>query len=353
MIRFKEGNLLNDDVEALVNTVNCVGVMGRGIALQFKKKYPENFTDYSKACKDKSVKIGSMFIHRTNNLMNPKYIINFPTKDHWRGKSQLKYIQDGLKDLQKTIKELKIKSISIPPLGCGLGGLDWQVVKSIIESNLFMLDDVDITIYEPQDIKKNEITSRITKDKLEPQMTPGRAALIELIYRYLGAMLDPCISLLEIHKLMYFMQEAGEHLRLNYKKATYGPYAENLRHVLTRLEGYYIKGYSDGGDDPNKMIYLLPEAYSKASKYLKDHKLTQENFNKVSDLVEGFESSYGLELISTIHWVIQNNNIDSFEDVMKITYEWNNRKQRFTHSQIKTALTILQKKNWLSKSISI
>ncbi len=151
MIKYVKGNLLFAPVEALVNAVNTVGVMGKGIALQFKKSFPNNYIAYRDACGRGEVTVGKMFVTRETTLMNDKdrFIINFPTKKHWRNPSQLEYIEQGLVDLSKIIAEKEIKSIAIPPLGCGNGGLDWTIVKGIIEKALESFDDVDILVYEP------------------------------------------------------------------------------------------------------------------------------------------------------------------------------------------------------------
>ena len=262
MITYKQGNILFEQTDAIINTVNCVGVMGRGIALQFKKSYPDNFKAYKQACDKGEVQPGKMFIYSLGSLFSPKYIINFPTKRHWKGKSNIKDIQSGLLALKNDIQTLEIKSIAIPPLGCGLGGLNWQDVKQMIENTFRDINDVDIIVYEPS------VNVEQVKSKEVPNLTESRAALIELIYRYLQGMLDPFITLLEIHKLMYFLQEAGQPLRLKYNKALYGPYAENLRHVLNLLESHYINGY-DGEDAPDKSICLLPGAIKDADRLLK------------------------------------------------------------------------------------
>lgn len=150
MIQITRGNLLESDAQALVNAVNCVGVMGKGIALQFKQAFPENFKAYEKACKQKSVVPGKMFVFSTGNSGNPRFVINFPTKRHWRDKSRLEDVQSGLVDLVNVIKESNIESIALPPLGCGLGGLEWGVVKSLIEEALADLSDVKVLLFSPE-----------------------------------------------------------------------------------------------------------------------------------------------------------------------------------------------------------
>ena len=268
MIEYKRGDLLREDAEALVNTVNCVGVMGRGIALQFKKAFPENFKAYAAACKNEQVQPGLMFVFETERLTHPRYIINFPTKRHWRGKSRMEDIEAGLKALVDTVQQYNIRSLAIPPLGSGLGELDWSEVKPRIEAALQSLTDVHVITFEPQGAPSAE---KMVHNREVPAMTAGRAALVELMSRYLSGLLDPFVTLLQVHKLMYFMQEAGEPLRLRYQKALYGPYAENLRHVLHAIEGHLVSGYADGGDIPDKQLKLLPGAIKDATAFLQQH----------------------------------------------------------------------------------
>lgn len=346
MIEYKVGDILSEDVEAIVNTVNCVGIMGRGLALQYKNKYPQNFKEYEIACKKEIVKPGKMFVHQTGQLTNPKYIINFPTKRHWKGKSKIEDIESGLDDLLQVIQKLHIKSIAIPPLGSGLGGLEWNVVRTRIEAKLSNINCA-IRVFEPleQKIEKN-----ISKEV--PKMTAGRAALVGLIDRYLKGLMDPFVSLLEVHKLMYFMQEAGEPLRLKYQKAPYGPYADNLRHVINTIEGHLISGYEDGGDAPDKQIKLIPGAVDDARVFLSDKRATQENFTKVAVLVDGFETPFGLELLSTVHWVVKNEGANNLDDAMEKIYNWNERKKQFSKKQIHIALDALIKNNWVTLGVN-
>lgn len=349
-IEYKSGDVLAEDAEALVNTVNCVGIMGRGVALQFKKAFPENFKAYAAACKRGEVEPGRMFVHETGQFTNPRVIINFPTKRHWRGPSRLTDIEAGLEALVAEIKERDLRSVAIPPLRSGLGGLYWPDVRARIEEALGALTGVRVVVFEPTGTREASVPRRSTR---VPAMTPGRAALVGLIERYLAALMDPFVSLLEVHKLMYFMQEAGERLRLRYVPAPYGPYAENLRHVLREVEGNFVSGYADGGDAPEKPLTLVPGAVRDATAFLEHHPKTRRRFDRVADLVEGFETPFGLELLATVHWVARHENARSYDDVIARTYSWGDRKRQFTERQIAIAFDVLMSKGWIQPDASV
>jgi O-acetyl-ADP-ribose deacetylase (regulator of RNase III) len=342
MIEYKTGDILSEDAEALVNTVNCVGIMGRGIALQFKSAFPKNFQIYELACKHSEVQPGHMLVVENDKLTNPRFIINFPTKRHCRGKSRIEDIESGLTALVQEIKNRHIHSIAIPPLGSGLGGLDWSDVRPRIEKALNDLKDVRVILYEPAAKAREHTPSRDV-----PKMTPGRAALVVLMDRYLSGLLDPFVTLLEVHKLMYFMQEAGEPLKLQYVQAPYGPYAENLRHVLKVIEGHFVSGYADGGDAPDKQLELVPGAVSDANEFLQAATDVRDRFDRVASLVEGFETPFGLELLATVHWIVTRAGAISVDDVITRTYAWNKRKEQFSRNQLRLALKVLATKKWV------
>ena len=346
MIRYKQGNLLVEDCEALVNSVNCVGVMGRGVALQFKETFPKNYKAYVAACNRGNVQPGRMFVFETQLLTNPRYIINFPTKRHWRGKSRIEDIEAGLEALIAEIRTRDIKSIALPPLGSGLGGLAWGLVRDKIEAALGSLPDVDVVVFEPSRAPKD---IRTVKAGQPPEMTAGRATLVALMDRYLAGLMDPSVSLLEVHKLLYFMQEASQPLRLRFAAGLYGPYAENLRHVLQAVDGYFVDGFSRGNEAPNTELRLVPGAVSDALEVLQDDEATKAKFDRVADLVEGFESPFGLELLATVHWVATRDALEDPEAVVMRTYAWNDRKRKFSREQIELALGILADKGWLKR----
>lgn len=344
MLKFVQGDILQAGTEAIVNTVNCVGVMGRGIALQFKKAWPENFKAYERACKAKEVVPGKMFIYRTDQLTNPKYIINFPTKRHWRMRSRIEDIDVGLEAFVRDVKMLGVRSVAIPPLGAGLGGLDWNLIRAKIQKAVETLPEVDVLVYEPNAAPETDV---MVKTAVVPAMTAGRAVLVELMHRYLEGWLDPAISLLEVHKLTYFMQEAGEPLRLQFDKAAYGPYAVNLRHVLNLIEGHFISGYRDGGDDPAKELRLVSGVEKQAKAVLESSPDTLQRLERVSSLIDGFESSTGLELLATAHWLSCHEKNDSLEKIKQGFRSWNSHKRQFTSRQIEIAVQRLQDQHWL------
>ena len=347
MIEIATGDILSAGTDALVNTVNCVGIMGRGIALQFKNAYPGNFKAYEAACKRQEVQPGRLFIHETGKF-SPRFIINFPTKRHWRGKSRIEDVESGLVDLVVQIRRLGIRSIAIPPLGAGLGGLNWADVRPQIEAALAELPDVAVKLYEPSGAPTPET---MTKSSDVPRMTAGRAALVGLMRQYLGGLLDPLVTLIEVHKLMYFLQEAGQPLRLKYVKAQYGPYAENLRHVLKQIEGHFVAGYADGGDEPTKQLTLVAGAVDDAEAFLKGDKEARRKFDRVAELVEGFETPFGLELLSTVHWVMTRERASSPQAVVAAVHGWNTRKGIFSERQIGIAMDTLRAKGWLEAAV--
>lgn len=149
MIRYAKGNLLDAPVEALVNTVNEVGVMGKGIARMFRDAFPENAVVYEQACARREVRVGRVFVTESQRLFGPRWIIHFPTKKHWRQPSTLGWVRDGLGDLKRVVLQHGIRSLAVPALGCGNGGLDWRQVRPEIESVFGELNDVDVIVYEP------------------------------------------------------------------------------------------------------------------------------------------------------------------------------------------------------------
>lgn len=348
MIEYGKGNLLDADVQALVNTVNTVGIMGKGIALQFKKAFPENFAAYVKACKRGEVQVGSMFIHDLAQLQGPRFIINFPTKRHWRGKSRLEDIESGLAALVQDIKRLRIRSLAIPPLGCGNGGLVWEDVRPMIEHAFAALPDVRAVVFAPGSTPNAEAMPNKTE---RPSMTKGRATILGLMQSYAVPGYDYPITVLEIQKLAYFQQTAGEELKLAFVKEQYGPYADELRHVLNRIEGHFIHGFADGQNKPDTSIRVLPAALKEAETFLREHSATQERTQRVVSLIEGFETPFGMELLASTHWIAAKEIPEARTNVEAAivgVHAWTPRKRTMMHpDHIRAAWQRLRDHEWI------
>lgn len=343
-VQIMKGDLLAQPADAIVNTVNCVGIMGKGIALQFKQKWPANFKAYAVACRAGEVEIGRMFVFDCGGLVRPHFIINFPTKKHWREKTKIAYIEIGLADLIEHVQKLNIRSIAIPPLGCGNGGLMWSQVRSRIECALSNLKGVEVFLFEPAgapSVANMEINTK------KPNMTPSRAAMIKLLSIYRE--LEYRLSSIEIQKLAYFLEVSGHDLNLSFTKHNYGPYSNKIWHVLKAMDGHYLEGVGDRTSSAE--IRLLPNALSEAEEYIArsgDNELKQR-LEQVASLIEGFETPYGMELLATVHWVaIHETKASTIEEAIQAVRDWNNRKQKLLQdSHVRTAWNRLKSLGWL------
>lgn len=305
MISYTQGNLLDARADALVNTVNTVGVMGKGIALMFKERFDRNFNLYAAACKANQVKVGRMFVTETGELDGPRWIINFPTKDHWRNNSRLEWVESGLEDLKRVVRENKMRSVAIPPLGAGNGGLDWPAVKARIDAALIDLDDVEVIVYEPTHRYQN-VAKRAGAQKL----TPARALVAEAVRRYWVLGME--CSLLEVQKLAWFLERSLNHLRLRndlklaFVAHRYGPFAPNLNHLLDSLDGSYLhsnKRIADAG--PLDVIEFDDERRELVQGYLKNEaKDVAPALELASQVIDGFESPFGMELLASVDWLL-------------------------------------------------
>lgn len=323
MIHYKTGNLFDSEAEALVNTVNTIGVMGKGIALQFKNMFPNNYKIYSNACKNNELKIGQLLVTEEATLLTgKKIIINFPTKTNWRLPSEYKYIEDGLVELKKVIKAKNIKSIAIPPLGTGNGGLDWNKVKQILGNSLSNLD-CEIYIYEPTATIKEVLKKERVK------LTPARAMLLSVLYELIRN--GEFVSEFAAEKVAYFLQRFGakETFKLEFQPNFYGPYSGKVKHVLYYLNGSYIMGYSSKDKKPFEELGIVRDAEKEVNDFLNkaenaEHKAIVE---KTKKFLTGFYSPFGLELLSTIDFIITERKIVTQEDITKELENWSNRKK--------------------------
>lgn len=347
MLELVEGNLLEAPADALVNTVNTEGVMGKGIALQFAKKFPDMLAAYRSACKAGEVQPGRMHIYERQEMFGPRYVINFPTKRHWKSPSRMEDIAAGLDALAEEIRGLQIRSIAIPPLGCGNGGLKWDDVLPLIKAKLGALANVKVLVYPPNGAPT---AGEIVHKTERPEMNPSRAIVMRIWRQYFA--LGYQLTLLEVHKLLYFLQAAGEPLRLRFEKQTYGPYADNLRHLLHRFEGHFTLGFADGRNKPDTEITLQPTAIKEADEFLAQHSETSApslgRLDRVARLIEGYESPYGMELLATVHWVATQDRATTVDAVVAGVHGWNARKQKLmTAEHVTLAHQRLAAQGWL------
>lgn len=344
MIINAAGNLLESEADALVNTVNCVGVMGKGIALQFKQAFPDMAKAYEVACHAEEVQLGRMHVWESSERMHsPRYVINFPTKQHWRNKSRLEDIESGLEALVSEISRLGIHSIAVPPLGCGHGGLDWASVLPLIESAFKEIPTVSVYAYAPAGPPPAH--QRVINTPKKP-LNRTRALLLAGIRRY--AVLGYSITQLEVQKVAYFLQEAQALHSLRYNKKLYGPYADNLNHVLFELEGHYLLGFT-GDRDPGKVLQLVEAGVEQAETYLASDANAQQALDRVSRLMGGFETPYGTELLSSVHWVATQENASTEDAAVQAVHAWNPRKKKILEEpHLRSAWRRLEQEGWLA-----
>lgn len=339
MIQYVEGNILESDAMALVNTVNLVGVMGKGIALQFKKQFPINFKLYKKACEENTIGIGKLLVTKEQTVFGEKIIINFPTKKDWRKSSEYSYIEDGLDDLIRIIGEYHIKSVANPPLGAGNGGLHWEIVKKIIEGKLSSLP-IDIIVYEPNAV----IVDRMKSERVK--LTPARALLLYVLFDLVKH--GEYISEFSTEKICYFLQRFGanELFKLKFEAKYYGPYSGKVRFVLNALNGSYILGYSDMDKKPFESLSLIADSFGEIEDIVNKNDFLRDVAAKTKCFLDGFYSDFGLELLSSIDYVMcQYGNI-SVDEIYQRLSQWNHRKGKIfnDHKYIEIA------KNHLLKS---
>jgi O-acetyl-ADP-ribose deacetylase (regulator of RNase III) len=325
---YQQGDMMSAGVEALVNTVNTEGVMGKGLALQFKETFPHNYKAYQKACRSGEVKTGKMFVTSTNQMLPPQYIINFPTKREWRKKSEYDYIQQGLDDLVRVIELYSIKSMAIPPLGCGVGGLDWTIVKKMIETKLSHLPNVHFIIFEP--FTTTSIKSKEIKAHKKPQLTEIRAMLLYSLHKYAEMGYD--LTLLEVQKIVYFLQRLGNDFKLTFERNHYGPYSNKLGYVLNNLDGHYLEGMGYNMAKPFDQIKVFPEFKMEIEQFMSDNftDIQKESIEKLIHLIEGFESPLGMELLATVDFIVDENKdfLEQKDKIQEKIRDWNQRKAK-------------------------
>lgn len=319
MIHYIKGDIFESSAMAIVNTVNLVGIMGKGIALQFKKQFPANFKLYQKACKNNEIGIGKLLVTRENSVFGEKIIINFPTKTDWRKSSEYEYIDAGLKDLIRVIDEYKITSIAIPPLGAGNGGLNWEKVKTMIENSLSSLQ-IDISVYEPN----AKIAEKMKDERVK--LTGARALLLYVLFDLVRH--GEFVSEFSSEKVCYFLQKFGANdlFKLHYEPKYYGPYSGKVRYVLNIMNGSYIMGYSDMNKKPFDPLLLIADSYQDVVGIVENDEQLKAIAEKTTAFLDGFYSDFALELLSSVDYIMsQYGNIDC-DEIYGYLSKWNDRK---------------------------
>ncbi len=329
MIEFVTGDLLASKAEALVNTVNTVGIMGKGIALQFKKMFPDNSKAYNKAYKEGELAIGKLLVtEEETTYTGKKIIINFPTKTDWRRPSEYSYVESGLKRLVQIIKEKKIKSIAIPPLGAGNGGLDWNRVKNLVEEYLSGVDCM-VYIYEPNAV----IREALNKERVK--LTPARAMLLAVLFELVKN--GEFVSEFASEKIAYFLQRFGAEdiFKLEFQPNFYGPYSGKVKHVLYYLNGSYITGYSAKDKKAFAEMSLVMAAEEDVNIYLNapENARYLEIVQQTKKFLSGFYSAFALELLSTVDYIMLHDGLSSIKEIHDKIKSWSDRKKTMFANQ--------------------
>lgn len=323
MIKFVTGDLLKSDAQALVNTVNTVGVMGKGIALQFKEAFPYNNKVYMETCKNKALAPGVLLpVWDSNLLYGKKLIINFPTKTHWRQPSKYDYISSGLAALKELIVKENIQSIAVPPLGAGNGGLDWMVVKDIIVESLKDLP-IEVQLFEPNAAIKQLLQKEEVKKKAE--LTPARAALLYSLFAFES--FGEYSSLFAANKLAYFLQRMGQNLRLDFKAHHYGPYAIGVQKVLYTMNGTYLKGLEQGEASPFEPLKLNYSTWQEVNQFVQQ--MPEEDRNRLTKMLfflKNFTSELSLEILASVDFILSEHPGYGIKEIVGAL--WTDRKRK-------------------------
>ena len=328
MINYTTGDLLQSGAQALVNTVNTVGVMGKGIALHFKETFPHNFAVYADACRRGELAPGRMLVVEDTSLTTGKrLIVNFPTKQHWRNPSRYEWVESGLQDLVRVIAQYHISSIAIPPLGCGNGGLDWNKVKPMIEQALSPLEGVDVMVYEPS-ARAAEVLARQTRHS-DVRLTPARAMLLYAMFCYEAH--DERCSLFVANKLSYFYQMLGEEAfaKMPFVAHYYGPYSVSVAHMLSAVNGKYLHGLEEMDRKPFEALMLDYDHKAEVGEYVHTRLSARqiEHIRQLLRLIDGYESAYALEVLASVAYVRSQEPGISLDDTFQRIEGWSQRKR--------------------------
>lgn len=333
MIIYTTGDLLKSDAEALVNTVNCEGYMGKGIAYQFKLLFPKTNLDYINACKKGDLRVGKLHYFKENS----KLIINFPTKDKWREKSKIEYINDGLDELVLLINKLHIKTIAIPPLGSGNGGLIWSEVKCLIEQKLSVLsNNIQIFIYEPSKNYNSQPT-------IEPKLSVSALVLMEVKNRLIK------FDTLRLQKTAYFINIFSSQNYFHFKRHKYGPYDNSIAIISKNIKEY--QKYHNINDTKEAYRILFNKLISSGV----ETKLMQllPAVEKSANFVNSITSNHELECLATIVYLIDEQKALVKEEIVEQFKLWSEDKaNRYSDNDILQGVDKLYDSNIIDKDLT-
>jgi len=327
MITIKKGNIFESNAQTLVITVNCVGVMGKGLALEFRKRYPDMFKTYESLCKTGKIKLG---IPHFEQRMFPPSIVFFPTKDHWRSVSRLCDIEEGLKYLLNKYKEWGISSISVPPLGCGLGDLEWKIVGPTLYRYLKQMD-IPVELYVPYEASEEEMTIEYLEgisekiSNTKSKLNPGLIAVVEIVSTIQSTAYHIPIGRTILQKITYFVTMIGLDTGLEYKRASFGPFSPELKKNLTKLVNNSLISERQQGN----MFKIEPgSTYEAARKLYSDYlKENREKIDRVADLFCRLKSTYQAEIATTIHFAFHTMDKDEVteQEILDEIMKWKKR----------------------------
>ena len=350
MLKYIKGNIFESDAQALVNTVNTEGVMGKGLALQFQERFPENYKIYREVCMRGGLKVGQVLVTDYTDLTGTRYIINFPTKSSWRKPSSYSYIEEGLAALKKELTARNISSVAIPPLGSRNGGLDWNRVKPMIESSLGDID-CEIIIYEPSDV----ILERMKSERVK--LTPARAMMLSVMFDMIHQ--GEFVSEFAAEKIVYFLQRfgAGDCYKLTFNPAYYGPFSGKVRYVLRHMNGSYLMGLQEMNNLPFEPIWMIADTESDVRSFVDSlDPRYKDVLDKTTGFLDGFYSNYSLELLATVDYILCHDErmndwaLMDRSKLLSIVEEdikrWSSRKERLFGEEEKLEIVIDHLSSW-------
>ena len=330
MLSIRQGDIFDSNAQTLVNTVNCVGVMGKGIALQFKKRFPAMNKDYIKRCEEGKVKLGKPYIYKST--VTP-WIINFPTKDHWRSVSQISDLEEGMKYLLENYKEWDIKSIAVPPLGSGYGQLEWKVVGRILYHYLKKMD-IPVELYTPLNIPLEQIqveflsggilnTPNRNELNYKETIKPGWFLLVEILNRIEQETYHWPIGRTSFQKIAYVATLLDIPTQLKFEQRSYGPFAPELKLIISKLSNNGLIREERYG----KMLKVMVGSTFQKSResYKNDIAKWDIEIDRITDLFLRIKTDQS-ELIATVLYTAnilsRTNNSISEEDISKYILKW-------------------------------